>query len=492
MVERREHQPKLAALGAYRSERLSPSARARIERHLAACELCRQALLGMQRYAVLVEEARAVPSPAIDWSRMELPLAREATRLVRRRQARRMAGALALAAAVGIGLFVAREPARPRSMRQSGSSQMSARPAPEALPLRTQITAIVGAVEGTDASGRHMALDLGSSPAEGWAIETGAQSELHLALGATAELIVPPSSRLALRSLREAAVELSVARGQVINHVHTLGSGSRYEIVAAAHRMAVRGTRFSVELGQQGLAVQVDEGMVAVMGENGVQLAELHAPQRWQDASGATAAAVRSVEQGLRRPHQLAQGSASWPVLEIPSWPHVIGWEVDRAELSAGAELRMRVPLGDLDILATLDDGRRMRGHIHMDAVGARFDPRGLRLLGPQAVQGPSREVFDPARAALVIREGGPALQRCYERSLRGLPDAPSGPLHARLRIELDLRGRVKRVELAGTQTLSALLGDCVRRVAEGWRFPTPGKPGIIFEAPISFRPTHE
>jgi hypothetical protein len=82
-------------------------------------------------------------------------------------------------------------------------------------------------------------------------------------------------------------------------------------------------------------------------------------------------------------------------------------------------------------------------------------------------------------------------LQRCYERTLRGQADAPAGPVHARLRLELDVHGGVKRVELPGTQSMSEALRDCVTRVAQGWRFPAPGESGITFEAPISFRPRH-
>jgi outer membrane biosynthesis protein TonB len=58
-----------------------------------------------------------------------------------------------------------------------------------------------------------------------------------------------------------------------------------------------------------------------------------------------------------------------------------------------------------------------------------------------------------------------------------------------RLRLDIDPHGQVKHVRLIATQTLPALLTECVEEIAERWRFQPPGAAGITFEAPVSFRP---
>jgi hypothetical protein len=485
MIEPHEHEPKLAALAAYRTRQLGVAGRARIERHLADCAVCSEALAGMRSYAQLTEEAFALPTPSIDWSRMELPLRREATRLARRQ--RRWAMPLALAAVAAVGLLLAQQAARP------GIPPAPARPSlvpARAIPsiatfLHVEITAIAGAVEGVDEHGQRVPFDLSSSPSEGWVLETASQSELHLALEGTAALIVAPGSQLALRRLRRGDVILDLTRGKVVNHVRTLAPDAHYEVVAGRYRVAVRGTRFSVERLERGLGVQVDEGRVAVLEENGALVTELLAPARWLQGSDG---ARQPIALPLPRPRESAPGSARWPVLELPAWPHVVGWDVDGTDAGAEALLRMRVPPADVEIGAVMDDGRRMGARFHVDALGGRFDPRGLKLIGPRPEPMPPHESLDPAQASAVIRAGEPALQRCYERALRG-QSGLAGTLRARLHIDIDARGRVKRAELIASESVPVLLSDCVRQVAQSWHFPGPGGVGITFESTISFRP---
>ncbi len=510
MADDGQHLPKLAALDAYGRGLLGAQARARVERHLAACPTCREALEGMRRYAALADAAFASPPPAIDWVKLERPLQREHARLLRRARLRRARLPAALAAAAGLGLFLASHPLRPHPEGVARVAPPAPAPAPPLL-LRTEVTAVSGSVEAVDGRGGAYAVDLSSSPQEGWVLQTGTHGEVHLAIEGAAALIVGPESRLALRTLRPGTMLLELLGGRVVSHVRKLQDGERYEVAVAGKRVAVRGTRFAVELEPQyaparaseggagsaaspseaGLGllpgVELDEGTVVVLDAAGKLLAELHAPARW----GRLRPSPRLHGRALPRPYEAVAGSAHWPALELPTWPHVTQWQVGEAELGAGGELRMRAPPGPLQLRALLDDGRLMQARVEVELLGTRFDPKALRLVNaPQAVAGGSRaQAIDPAAVAMVIRMAGRALQRCYERAMRSGPG--SSLVHMRLRVELDAGGGVKGVELASDGPVPALLGQCVKSVAQRWHFPSPGPGGARFEAPISFRPIH-
>jgi hypothetical protein len=84
-----------------------------------------------------------------------------------------------------------------------------------------------------------------------------------------------------------------------------------------------------------------------------------------------------------------------------------------------------------------------------------------------------------------VILAGRPALQRCYERSLK---NESSGSHALRLSISIDPRGRVRRVEPASQKPgveLPAELAQCIRTAVQSWHFPAPGGEGITLEAPL-------
>ncbi|MDQ3033584.1 MAG: zf-HC2 domain-containing protein, partial [Myxococcota bacterium] len=86
------HAPKIAALRALSERALSPRARLRIERHLATCDVCRRALASITLYRRTVEDVREAEPPELDWSRMELALAREARALSERTSERASEG----------------------------------------------------------------------------------------------------------------------------------------------------------------------------------------------------------------------------------------------------------------------------------------------------------------------------------------------------------------------------------------------------------------
>jgi hypothetical protein len=440
--------------------------------------------VGLHRFAALALDARAPEEPRIDWARMELPLQHEGARLRRARNWRRTAlPALAVATAAAFVLVVM---TRQKRAPQPVVAPRSAQPVlAVAHPLAIRIAAIVGQAHAIGPDGVRVDVNLETRPVEGWTLHTGSGSELHVVLEGTGAVLLAGESQIALVRAREAEVELALAQGRVVNAVRPRASTARYAVTALGHEVAVRGTLFSVEHETRGLAVQVDEGAVVVL-RDGVVVAELRAPQRWSQADGLAQQHARAAD-ALGRPRELAAGFEAWPVLQVPVWPRVVSWEIDGTRLAASGELAMRVPSGDLDIAALLVDGRRMHARIHIDAIGARFDPRALRMVGA-ALEPALAPAPDPALAAAVIRRGQPDLQRCYERSLRS---QPGGAVSARLRLRIDGRGRVREADLDGSVAIPAVLDECVRSVVMRWTFPAPGGAGITFEAPVRFQPRH-
>lgn len=59
------HSPKWRALSAYHAGALGPAGRRRVERHLAECERCAEALARVRAYEASVAEVRAQPTPAV-------------------------------------------------------------------------------------------------------------------------------------------------------------------------------------------------------------------------------------------------------------------------------------------------------------------------------------------------------------------------------------------------------------------------------------------
>jgi hypothetical protein len=391
---------------------------------------------------------------------------------------------LALAAAAAVALVAVQRMREPEP-RPTVDLEIAHPSVLEAPALAIRVSAIVGAAEAVDMSGTSRAVTLDTVLAEGFTVQTGPASELHLVLGESAVVSLPADSQLLLSYARDRDVHLVLQRGRVVSAVRPLAPGGQYRVSAREYQVAVRGTHYSVAIEELGVGVQVDEGWVVLL-RDGEMIADLRAPERWSEARGGLGGATE--RERLVRPREPGRGFPGWPVLHIPAWPRVVSWEIDGARLAGSGELAMRVPPGGLDIVALLQNGRRMKAHIEVDALGARFDPRELVLVGAVSAERPATPAPDPAQAAAVIRAAHPDLQRCYERSLRNGPSGP-GPQAARLRLHIDGSGKVRSVELGATEELPALLADCIRTVAGRWQFPAPGGAGIAFEAPIRFQP---
>ena len=503
MVERLRpgHEPKLAALRQLAAGRLSERGRQRLLRHVARCEPCRTALEGLRRFEVLAHETAASEPPAIEWARIEAAALSAAQSELRRRRVRRWLPAIAAAALVVLGLQLWR--AQPQT--EPLARRPAVAPAPTTAPaaVAVEITALVGAVHARLPDGRTIELSLDSRPEPGWTIETGAGAEAHLSLADTAQVLVPGEASLLLDRLAPDAIALGVARGNVVSKVRPLG-GRRYDVAAAGYLVSVRGTHFSVRSDAapssegQRVDVHVTEGHVHVLDPTGTRVADLLAPSDWASAPPATppaggvpaggvpagGAAAGGVT-GLRiARHASARGDA---IFSIPWLAPVVAWHIGGDRLSAAGELRMRVPPGMLALGAELGDGRIVELQVEVSPLGTRFDPAWLRL--PSAARPSERRPageLDPAAASSVLRSAQPAMQRCYERSLRTTD--LSGSVKLKLRLAIDGAGKVRTSTLEASNPVPESMSSCVRDATRTLLFPPPGGGGVTFEAPLSFR----
>jgi len=174
-------------------------------------------------------------------------------------------------------------------------------------------------------------------------------------------------------------------------------------------------------------------------------------------------------------------------VLTLPALPGIESWELGGQAYAGGSGLRMRVPPGALELTAVLGGGRREIIHIEADAVGAQVTPKDLAFLQPEEPAEPAVPETE-IDASKVILEGKPALQRCYERSLK---NESSGAQALRLSISIDPHGRVRKVEPAAQGDAAKLppeLAQCIRTTVLTWHFPAPGGDGLTLTAPLRFQ----
>lgn len=473
------HEPKLAALAQFHAGRLSERGRQRVLRHLQRCERCSEALAGLRRFEKLAADLPAAELPALDWTRIERETLRVAsTRLQPRRLAVPTVSGLLIAAAamlvLGVRMHLLEPFAAPLPVHTTR--------APE--PLALTVTALVGEVHALLPDGQRVPLTLDSRPQPGWTIETAVGAEAHLWLADTAQVLVRSDSALELASLQRDAVELDVERGSAISKVRPLGE-RHYEVDAGGYRATVRGTHFEVTANSMGAAVRVYEGHVVVLSANGVRVADLLAGQTWTSAPE-LATSPSSGHGALA----IARGpdAAASATLIIPVLPSVVAWQIGSDTLGALGELRTRAPIGELDLSAELGDGRLVPAHVVIDPLGTRFDPALLRLPSAprQVVLGHAAQgQLDTTGAAAIIRSAQPALQRCYERSLRTSDLA--GIVKLTLRLSLDASGKVRNSELSAATAMPPELAACLRDTTRALVFPAPGGNGITFEAPLSF-----
>lgn len=484
MTERaREHAPKVAALRAEAAGLLSGEGRARLLRHVERCEICAEQLRGARRFHELVSRATGVPSfdseSSVRRSVMRNRLAQRRTRI--------QWGGVLVAAGVLLAVLLAtrhNEELHARKRPAAVPKAPVAAPAVESNVLAIAVTALRGAVQLIEPSHHDRPLAMADSIGEHSVLRTGARASVDLALGDEAGVHLAADSEVALDAVRSDRVALRLTRGEISNAVTKRSAQQSYEVIAGGHRVAVRGTLFAVRAGDGGVSVQCDEGVVEVLRPDG-QTTLLTAPASWSERVGGFGVAAPAPKLEAIKPYA-AKGSA---VLTLPALPEIEAWEISGVVQPAGDLLKMRVPPGSLDMVALLGGGRREAVHLEVDGVGAQVTPEDLPFLkGPEPVATATPGAEVDIDASSVILAGRPALQRCYERSLK---NESSGSHALRLSISIDPRGRVRKVEPASQkpgETLPAELDQCIRVAVMGWSFPAPGGDGLKLEAPLRFQ----
>lgn len=527
------HEPKIAALTALHERSLSPQGEARIERHLAACDACRRALAAMTLFERTTAAIRDAEAPELDWSRMELALAREARSLIdeqtitakatakhaeramaeaaaretvkaaeaQRRtsvspERRGNAGALGLvlAAAAALALVWAwprgdEEVAGP-SVPSVPSVPETSIPEPppaviaevERAPLTAAVMLIAGRASARDDAQDERALDVGDELAEGATVIAAEGSELHLRIASNTGVVVRADSEAQLRAMREGDVGVELTRGGLVSVIDgaTFGGASRFVVMAAEHRFEGRATHYEIELDDPTgvLRLRVADGEVTVHRPDG-RVNIVSAPGSWSN-EGLVARGV------VEMPHGIGDDALAWPVLRV-SHPGVVRWEIGDLEIDGTGQLGMRVGAGSVAIAGYDGAGRAFRTVADVGGDGMTIDASGLVSEAPRArTDGylPQQDIQD------VVQRGQLRLRQCYERGLRERPD-----LEARMRVQITvgLDGSVSRYRVVASDDLpeSAVpdsMQSCVRNYVERWSFPPPRGGTVTFEAPLVFR----
>ena len=183
----------------------------------------------------LVRDARAEPTPELDWSRIEQRLLQQTTHAApeaKRSSYLLIGSAVAVAAAAALWLV--------------------GTPSPDATsPLRPgEVTSVARAVQDGDQ------LAIGSR------IETTEREAAVVHAGRATWTVSPNSS--AMLTGRGERITVRLEHGRVLSQVIPDPKPETFVVEAAGTRVAVHGTRFSVALSRGHVIVQVREGTVAV------------------------------------------------------------------------------------------------------------------------------------------------------------------------------------------------------------------------------------
>lgn len=502
----KRHAPKIAALLAYDGELLGAAGKRRVERHLAGCEACREALGSIRAYEGLVDEVRRAPVVEPDWSKMELTLAREARVQAEAIQAERrrvgmatpLLAAVAIAAAATLALWYGqgRDPhARllPDVVEQPERMLDARAEARASEPVTGEITAVAVAAHAEREDDPMVELAPGTELTEGMTLVTEALGRIDARLGDATGIVVPESSRVVLDRLRSEQVELALAQGVVASEVAHREDHGRYVVRAGPYLVRVRGTRFAVLKRDAYVAVTVDDGVVEVLRGQRV-LATVRAPGMWRsDASSAlSATAEPAMALGqVPMPRGLDALASEWPVLRLAPMPGVRAWRIGGVRYSAASVLAMRVPQGELEVFAIDPAGLEVRHRLQIGADGAIVDALALAErpgVRPQAPR--ERQGFLPEEQIVsVVRSGNRRITRlCQEVIENAGPDAPLVSGRVVVRVTIGRTGEVSRAEIIDARGLIPnVTQQCVLAEARRMHFPPPTGGSVTFDAPFRF-----
>lgn len=473
------HTPKIAALIALDEGLLSPPGKRRLERHLAGCAICRSARASVRALEVLTTEARDQEWPEPQWGQMELALAREAravaTHIRHVRQSSRYPVMGMLAAAAVIVVIVSQVAEGPSFDHRTGGPRAPAAVQDDGSVIEGSVVAVSGVVH-VD----RVRVEPGTVLREGARLSvapTGAR--VHARLTTDTGLVALPGTTVDFDRLREHAVVLGLATGEVASQVRHLGDGERYEVRAGDYLVRVRGTRFSVRRLGDEVAVTVDEGFVEVSDRSAV-LALVHAPGTWVSSPSMIATPLG----GVAAPRALSADSARWPLVTLPQASNIGAWMVDGAPFEAGGALRMRAPVGPLPIIATDLHGIPMSFVYDVGSNGGAVDISRLTFGAPGHLE-PHRGVLSQAEMRAVVRAGAIPLQYCWESALRLQPNLSEHA--ASVRVTIDASGHVEHSSVDVGGASNARLDACIASHVMGWEFPPPHGP-MTFQFPLTAR----
>lgn len=465
------HTPKTAALEAYNAGLLSEGGTRHLEKHLKDCEVCQSELATMRAYDVLRMKVQQ-SKPEVDWSRMELSLAREARTQASAARAKKarpmwMVSAMGLVAvAAGSLLWMkSNAPAVPGHTEPAPIVAVAPVQAARA-PMRGVVAMRVGTASHDGAP-----LNVGSA-LEGGTLETGESSQLHAQLLASGSddvvgmLALADASALTLVAPDASELEANVLRlnrGRAT--VEGFRSESRVVVLAGEHRIVIEAARCTIDLTAEGVRIAAgSEGRVLVDGE--ALAAEGAATRHW---GGDTSLDVDRFV-----------ASFEGPVLSMTR-PNAVGFELDGVRFEGGPDLALHVTAANHHVRAFDAEGHVYEATVNVGAEGLALTPDELQ---PHRVR--IEGFLSPEEITPVVRGSQRALQHCYEQALRLQPEL--GGTRVVARVTLDSEGAVRRIRL-DNRDVPASVEACITQEATLWHFPAPGGP-MSFELPLRFATT--
>ncbi|MBX7192731.1 MAG: AgmX/PglI C-terminal domain-containing protein [Sandaracinaceae bacterium] len=510
------HAPKTAALEALAADLLSDEGTRRIRKHLRECEVCRNHFATIHVYRESQEFIRTSSPDAggrpVDWSKMELALAREARSQAAQNRAASPAngsgypwlvgGAIAVAAAALAAIGLSQGWGAPSPTRTSDPVVVAHETVPATSPVEqhrpdVQFAAGVVSLVAGEASFASDFADSASSPLDvgqrlsRGAVMTSAGAQAQLALEGPSSTGGPGAivARLAMGASTQISLgevsALPESEGVASETIALLAGGratvdafersSRVVVLAGAYRIEVQAARCAIELtrdeGEERARVLVasiePEGAVVVVDRAG-ERHTLSAGSAWGSAPTAEAEALSA----------LTLAPIEGALLSL-SYPDAVRFEIGEEAYEGGPSLALRVPVGPLTVRALDAEGHAFRAEIDVGPEGLALTPDRLEPVRARIVG-----FLPPEDITPVVRQSQRTLQRCYEQALRLHPDIGSGVIRAR--VTLDSHGAVRLVELEG-ESVPPSLEQCVRQEAARWSFPPPGGP-MSFELPLRFQ----
>jgi ferric-dicitrate binding protein FerR (iron transport regulator) len=489
------HSPKIAALTALHEGLLSPKGRARLEAHLAICEICREAQGSMVLFERISGDIRTSQTPEVDWEKVarrldeKIAVERAAMPAKAPKKLRWGASLAVVSAAAALLYWISVDTDSPAMVEAPSPARLSRAPSrveptrrariarePQIMDdtahLIATVTLRAGDVRIREDGIEHSA-DVDDQLVEGAAIETELDSELHLRIATRTGIALSEESHVRFAVLRDENVVLALERGHIASVVHAEGfrSSSRFVVMASEYRFEGHATHFEVELEADSLRLDVAEGEVRVHRPDG-RVETVRAPGHWS-ANGSSSEDGRT----LQRPYGL-DGEAQ--AMLRADHPDIVRWEIGDLAFEGRGQLAMRVGLGALSITGFDEDGRAFRRVADIGGDGLTIDAHGLVADAPRVRANgflPEREIRE------VVERGQLRLRQCYEQGLRERPDLEG---QMRVQITVGLDGSVMRYRVTSGDIPEGMQA-CVRNYVERWSFPPPRGGTVTFEAPLSF-----